>query len=129
MSGEATSSPTQSAEGDRPAREHRLTGKYAANAAWAACAVIAFNLARATAVAASMRTARWATVRTRSINIPARIAATGRRLILHLPQHWPWSSASRRSGSALERAVRAALTRDQDSGHGAIVGVGVRAGF
>ncbi len=72
---------------------HLPSGNYAANAAWVSCAVIAFNLARATAVAASMATARWATVRTRIINIPARIAATGRRLVLHLPTHWPWSPA------------------------------------
>lgn len=72
---------------------HLPSGKYAANAAWVSCAVIAFNLARATAVAASMRTARWATVRKKIIDIPGRIAATGRRLILHLPKHWPWSSA------------------------------------
>jgi len=72
---------------------HLPSGNYAANAAWVSCAVIAFNLARATAVAASMTKARWATVRTRIINIPARIAATGRRLVLHLPTHWPWSPA------------------------------------
>lgn len=70
---------------------HLPSGKYAANAAWVACAVIAFNIARATAVAARMRTARWATLRKRVINIPARIAATGRRLVLHLPEHWPWA--------------------------------------
>jgi hypothetical protein len=71
---------------------HLPSGKYAANAAWVAHAVIAFNIARATAVTASMRTARWATLRTRIINIPARIATTGRRLVLHLPSHWPWAS-------------------------------------
>jgi hypothetical protein len=71
---------------------HLPSGKYAANAAWVACTVIAFNIARATAVAASMRTVRWATLRTRIINIPARIATTGRRLVLHLPTHWPWAS-------------------------------------
>lgn len=70
---------------------HLPSGKYAANAAWVACAVIAFNIARATATAAAMRSARWATVRTRIINIPARIATTGRRLVLHLPTHWPWA--------------------------------------
>lgn len=70
---------------------HLPSGKYAANAAWVACAVIGFNIARATAVAASMRTARWATLRTRIINIPARIATTSRRLVLHLPTHWPWA--------------------------------------
>ncbi len=72
---------------------HLPSGKYAANAAWVAHAVIAFNIARATAVAATMRTARWATVRTQLITIPARIASTSRRLVLHLPVHWPWARA------------------------------------
>ncbi len=70
---------------------HLPSGRYTANAAWVALAVIAFNIARATAVAAAMRTAPWATVRTRIINVPARIATTGRRLVLHLPTHWAWS--------------------------------------
>jgi hypothetical protein len=71
---------------------HLPSGSYTANAAWVACAVIAFNIARATAVAAHMRTARWATLRTRILNIPARIATTGRRSLLHLPTHWPWAT-------------------------------------
>ncbi|MGH3097890.1 MAG: IS1380 family transposase [Streptosporangiales bacterium] len=70
---------------------HLPSGKYAANAAWVAHAVIAFNLARAAAVAAGRHRARWATLRTQIINIPARIASTGRRLVLHLPTHWPWA--------------------------------------
>jgi hypothetical protein len=70
---------------------HLPSGRYTAKAAWVALAVIAFNIARATAVAAAMRTARWATARTRIINVPARIATTGRRLVLHLPTHWPRS--------------------------------------
>jgi Transposase DDE domain group 1 len=72
---------------------HLPSGRYAANAAWVALAVIAFNIARAAAVAAGQPQARWATVRTRIINIPARIATTGRRLILHLPQRWPWATS------------------------------------
>ena len=71
---------------------HLPSGKYAANAAWVSLAVIAFNLARAAAVAAHQAKARWATIRRTIINIPARIAATGRRLVLHLPTHWPWAS-------------------------------------
>lgn len=63
---------------------HLPSGKYAANAAWVACAVIAFNLARAAAVAAGMPKARWATLRIRIIGVPARIAVTGRRHVLHL---------------------------------------------
>ena len=70
---------------------HLPSGSYPANAAWVAMAVIAFNLARATAVAADMAAARWATVRRKIINVPARVATTGRRLILHLPQEWPWA--------------------------------------
>lgn len=72
---------------------HLPSGKYTANAAWVAHTVIAFNLARAAAVAAGLTRARWATLRTQIITIPARIAATGRRLILHLPTHWPWAPA------------------------------------
>ena len=72
---------------------HLPSGTYAANAAWVAHAVIAFNIARASAVAAGQPKARWATVRTQIINTPARVASTGRRLVLHLPEHWPWESA------------------------------------
>ena len=72
---------------------HLPSAKYAANAAWVSCAVITFNIARATAVAAGIRTARWTTVRRKVITIPARIAATSRRLVLHLPTHWPWARA------------------------------------
>ena len=72
---------------------HLPSGKYAANAAWVAHAVIAFNIARAAAVAADQHRARWATLRTRIINVPARIASTGRRMVLHLPTHWPWANS------------------------------------
>ena len=63
-------------------------GAYAANAAWTTCAVIAFNLARAAAVAADLAAIRWASLRTKIINIAGRIATTGRRLDLHLPDGW-----------------------------------------
>lgn len=32
-------------------------------------------------------------MRTRLINIPARVAFTSRRLDLHLPTHWSWQAA------------------------------------
>lgn len=70
---------------------HLPSGKYAANAAWVSSAVIAFNIARAAAVAANMRTARWTTLREKVIRVPARIANTSRRLDLHMPEHWPWA--------------------------------------
>lgn len=74
---------------------HLPSGSYAANAAWLAHAVIAFNLARAAGVLASNRhaRARWATLRTQLINVPARVASSARRLILHLPVDWPWEHA------------------------------------
>jgi hypothetical protein len=72
---------------------HLPSGKYAANAAWVALAVIAFNIARTAAVAADLAKTRWATLRRKLINIPGRVAATGRRLVLHLPTHWPWADA------------------------------------
>jgi DDE family transposase len=62
-------------------------------AAWVGCAVIAFNLARAAAVAANLAKIRWASLRAKIINVPARVARTGRRLVLHLPTHWPWAAA------------------------------------
>lgn len=72
---------------------HLPSGSYAANAAWLAHAVIAFNLARTAGVLASNRhaRARWATLRTQLINVPARVASSARRLTLHLPLDWPWA--------------------------------------
>ena len=70
---------------------HLPSGKYTANAAWVSCAVIAFNLARAAAVAAGMAKSRWASLRAKIIHVAARIASTSRRLDLHLPIHWPWA--------------------------------------
>lgn len=70
---------------------HLPSGNYAANAAWVAFAALSFNLARAASIAAGMATARWATLRRRIITVPARLASTGRRLIMHLPARWPWA--------------------------------------
>ena len=72
---------------------HLPSGRYGANAAWLAHAVIAFNLARAIGVLAGKKhaRARWATVRARLINLPARIASSGRTITLHLPRNWAWA--------------------------------------
>jgi hypothetical protein len=72
---------------------HLPSGSYAANAAWVSFAALAFNLARAANVAAGMVAARWATLRRRIITVPARLASTGRRLVMHLPSRWPWADA------------------------------------
>ena len=70
---------------------HLPSGAYPANAAWVSLAVIAFNIARAAAVAADLAKARWATLRRKIIRVSGRLASTARRLDLHLPIHWPWA--------------------------------------
>jgi len=74
---------------------HAPSGRFDANAAWLALACIAFNVLRAAGAAASVRhaTARWATLRTHLVAVPARIASSARRLTLHLPTDWPWAPA------------------------------------
>ncbi len=74
---------------------HAPSGKFDANAAWLALACLAFNLLRAAGVAASTRhaKARWSTLRTQLIAVPARVASSARRLTLHLPTNWPWAHA------------------------------------
>ena len=56
---------------------------------------MAHNLPRAAGALAGAFHARatTATIRAHLINIPARIARSARRLILHLPQRWPWEPA------------------------------------
>ncbi len=74
---------------------HAPSGQFQANAAWLALACVAFNLLRAAGAAASARhaKARWATLRTHLIAVPARVATSARRLVLHLPTDWPWATA------------------------------------
>ncbi len=74
---------------------HAPSGKFTANAAWLALACLAFNILRAAGAAASARhaKARWATLRTHLVKVPARVASSARRLVLHLPTNWPWAPA------------------------------------
>lgn len=71
---------------------HLPSGRFAANAAWLTLAGMAHNLLRAAGSLTDPRytTARAATLRRHLINIPARIAHRARRIVLHLPAHWPW---------------------------------------
>jgi hypothetical protein len=71
---------------------HLPSGRFAANAAWLACAAIAHNLTRAAGALAGSRhaRARTGTVRRQLIHTPARIAHSAHRQILHLPRDWPW---------------------------------------
>ena len=74
---------------------HLPSGKFCANAAWLVLAVMAFNLTRAAATIAGpdLAKATTATIRRKLIAIPARVAASSRRITLHLPTAWPWQNA------------------------------------
>ena len=71
---------------------HLPSGRFPANAAWLTLAAVAHNLLRGLAVLASdwHALARTTTLRQQLINLPARIATTARRLILHLPARCRW---------------------------------------
>lgn len=75
---------------------HLPSGKFTANAAWLVLAVIAFNLTRTAATLTAtpqLVRATTATVRRKLIHVPARLASSARRIILHLPHAWPWHQA------------------------------------
>jgi hypothetical protein len=74
---------------------HMPSGKFMANSAWLACAVMAFNLTRTAGCLAGGQLAKATTptLRARLIAVPARVASSARRLTLHLPRHWPWAQA------------------------------------
>ena len=71
------------------------SGSFSANGAWLVLAAIAFNLTRAAGVLASVFHAKatTATIRRQLIAIPGRLARSARRLVIHLPSHWPWQDS------------------------------------
>ncbi len=73
---------------------HLPSGQFAANSAWLVCAAITHNLTRAAGALASTfhARARTGTIRAQLIHTPARLARSAHRLVLHLPQHWPWQT-------------------------------------
>jgi len=74
---------------------HLPSGHFGATGAWLACAGIAHNLTRAAGhlAAGGYRAARASTIRTRIINVAARLAHRARTIHLHLPERWPWQHA------------------------------------
>ena len=75
---------------------HLPSGKFTANAAWLVLAVMAFNLTRAAATLTGqgrLARATTATVRRTLVHVPARVATSARRIVLHLPRAWPWQHA------------------------------------
>ena len=74
---------------------HLPSGSFAANCAWLVCATMAFNLTRAAGALASAVHAKatTGTIRAQLITVPARLARSARKLVLHLPASWPWEQA------------------------------------
>jgi hypothetical protein len=74
---------------------HLPSGKFNANAAWLVLTVMAFNLTRTAGALGGGELARatTGTIRRKLIQVPARVATSARRLILHLPKAWPWEHA------------------------------------
>lgn len=78
------------------------SGRFAANAAWLACAAICHNLLRAAAsLTGDLAAARGATLRRTIVTVPARIARPQRRGVLHLIAAWPWADAWMRLWTAV----------------------------
>jgi len=89
---------------------HLPSGRFPANAAWLTLAAMAHNLLRAAGCLTSpyYGKARTATIRRHLINIPARVARRARRIILHLPAHWPWQQPWRTLFTTVHDPPRAA---------------------
>ncbi|MFL6055197.1 MAG: IS1380 family transposase [Actinoallomurus sp.] len=83
------------ADGKAGPLAHLPSGCFNANAAWLIPWAMSYNLLRAAGALASVFHAKatTATIRAHLIHTPARLARSARRLILHLPRHWPWQDA------------------------------------
>jgi len=92
---------------------HLPSGHFAANSAWLVLATIAFNLTRAAGTLAGALHARatTGTLRAQLVNVPARLARSGRRLVLHLPSNWPWQAAWQRLLTAARHGPPAVAPR------------------
>jgi len=84
--------------------EHCPSGQFFANAAWLGCAVLAHNLMRWTARLGQLhgddRLNVARSIRSRVIGLPGRLVNRSGRLVLRLPDRWPWA---RSFTSALDR--------------------------
>ena len=83
---------------------HLPSGKFMANAAWLAMAVIAHNLARAVGRLAGpdLEKATVSTLQRRVFTVPGRLVRSGRRRHLRLPASWPWASAIAQALTAIQ---------------------------
>lgn len=83
------------ADGKAGPLAHLPSGHFQANNAWLILWAISYNLLRAAGCLAGAFHARatTATIRDHLVHVPARLARTARKLVMHLPQHWPWQHA------------------------------------
>jgi len=74
--------------------EHCPSGRFFANAAWLACAVLAHNLVRWTARFGELhpddQLTVTGTVRAHVLSVPGRLVNRAGRIVLRLPERWPW---------------------------------------
>lgn len=85
---------------------HLPSGQFNANAAWLTLTALAHNLTRTAGTLASSyhAIARPATIRAHLIGIGARIAHRARKIIIHLPERWPWQPAWQQLFTAVHAA-------------------------
>jgi len=76
--------------------QHCPSGRFFANAAWLACAVLAHNLTRWTAHLGGIhpddQLTVTRTIRSRVLALPGRLVNRSGRLVLRLPDRWPWAT-------------------------------------
>jgi len=79
--------------------KHLPSGRFMANAACLALAVMAHNLGRAVDLCAGPELARATATTLRRIvfTMPGRLIHTDRRRRLRLPVHWPWADPIQRA--------------------------------
>ena len=73
--------------------KHLPSGRFAANGAWLAIAVMAHNVSRWTArigLGEGILTTR--SLRRQLFGLPGRLTRSARRMVLHLPARWPWAA-------------------------------------
>lgn len=72
--------------------DHLPSGRFAANGAWLAVAVMAHNVARwTTRVGLGGGIVTTRTLRRQLFGMPGRLTRSARKLTLHLPSRWPWA--------------------------------------
>ncbi|HTT88131.1 MAG TPA: transposase, partial [Acidimicrobiales bacterium] len=88
---------------------HMPSGRFGANAAWAALGAIAHNLARWAArlggITRQGGPVTLATLRRRFVSVPGHLSRSGRRTTLHLAKNWPWAEAFLAALKALRAVV------------------------